>query len=275
MVLPGEVGDAAEDCDSARVLAWLDAGGDVNDVDQDGYTLIHCCAMGDPDSEGEIFDGHVSLARTLIALGADVNLGDSSHCRNTPLQTALKNAGRGGAWLDMIKLLLNAKANPNARDSLNDTPLASALRIDRFATFDPPLGRGQGPISPQTSGSLIALRVLLRAGASLDVNETAPYGLRTAEGIVRHHYDQHDSRGTYVGDSDKEYVVAIKSLVAGVRQHGTYKRHMRAPHRDVLAVRGLAQRGKLRTDHPVLAFLAKQGDNGVCWHILTYWRATD
>ena len=50
---------------------------------------------------------------------------------------------------------------------------------------------------------------------------------------------------------------------------------MRAPQREMLAVRGLAQRGKLRTDHPVLAFLAKQGDNGVVWHILTYWRPTE
>ena len=47
---------------------------------------------------------------------------------------------------------------------------------------------------------------------------------------------------------------------------------MRAPHRDFLAVRGLAQRGKLRTDHSALGFLAKQGDNGVVWHILSYWR---
>ena len=28
----------------------------------------------------------------------------------------------------------------------------------------------------------------------------------------------------------------------------------------------------LRTDHSALAFLAKQGDNGVVWHILSYWR---
>ena len=69
-----------------------------------------------------------------------------------------------------------------------------------------------------------------------------------------------------------EHWIAIKALVAGVRKHGTYKRYMRAPHREVLAVRGLAQRGKLRTDHPALAFLAKQGDNGVVWHILSYWR---
>ena len=47
------------------------------------------------------------------------------------------------------------------------------------------------------------------------------------------------------------------------------------PHRDVLAVRGLAQRGKLSTNDPVLHFLARIGDNGVVWHILTYWRPTE
>ena len=67
----------------------------------------------------------------------------------------------------------------------------------------------------------------------------------------------------------------MQALVAGVRKYGTYKRYMRAPHRDVLACRGLAQRGKLKTEHRVLNFLARLGDNGVCWHILTYWRATD
>ena len=52
-----------------------------------------------------------------------------------------------------------------------------------------------------------------------------------------------------------------------------------------LAVRGLAQRGKLAVqlaitaraarENPALNFLARLGDNGVCWHILTYWRGTE
>ena len=50
---------------------------------------------------------------------------------------------------------------------------------------------------------------------------------------------------------------------------------MRAPHRDVLACRGLAQRGKLATKNGALNFLAKQGDNGTVWTVLSYWRATD
>ena len=55
----------------------------------------------------------------------------------------------------------------------------------------------------------------------------------------------------------------------------TYKKYVRAPHRDVLAVRGLAQRGKLSTEDSVLNFLARLGDNGVVWHVLEYWRATN
>ena len=56
--------------------------------------------------------------------------------------------------------------------------------------------------------------------------------------------------------------------------HGTYKRYMRAPHREFLALRGLAQRGKFKTEHRALNFIAKLGERGVVWHILTYWRPT-
>ena len=72
-----------------------------------------------------------------------------------------------------------------------------------------------------------------------------------------------------------EHWRATKRLVAGVRKYGTYKKYVRAPHRDVLAVRSLAQRGKLSTDDSVLNFLARLGDNGVVWHVLEYWRATN
>ena len=64
-------------------------------------------------------------------------------------------------------------------------------------------------------------------------------------------------------------------IVAGVRKYGTYKKYMRAPHREFLALRGLAQRGKLSTEHRALNFIAKLGERGVVWHILTYWRGTD
>ena len=67
----------------------------------------------------------------------------------------------------------------------------------------------------------------------------------------------------------------IKARVHGVRKHGSYKRYARSFHREFLAVRGLAQRGKLSTGDPVLHFLARLGDNGVVWHVLSFWRATN
>ena len=41
------------------------------------------------------------------------------------------------------------------------------------------------------------------------------------------------------------------------------------------SMRGLAQRGKLSTEHRALNFIAKLGERGVVWHILTYWRPTE
>ena len=73
MVLPQEIGDAAQNGDRDRVIAWLNAGGSIDDVDEDGYTLVHCCACGNRGA-ADIGDKHVALLRQLIALGADVNI---------------------------------------------------------------------------------------------------------------------------------------------------------------------------------------------------------
>ena len=83
------------------------------------------------------------------------------------------------------------------------------------------------------------------------------------------------SWGRGAGWDNDENLRAVRDLLDGVRKHGSYKRYMRAPHRDVLACRGLAQRGKLATKNGALNFLAKQGDNGIVWTILSYWRATE
>ena len=87
--------------------------------------------------------------------------------------------------------------------------------------------------------------------------------------------ERRESLESSVGLAGNEHWIKIKALVHGVRQHGSYKRYARSFHRDVLTVRGLAQRGKLSTDDSVLNFLARLGDNGVCWHILSFWRATN
>ena len=74
------------------------------------------------------------------------------------------------------------------------------------------------------------------------------------------------------------------TTTAGVRRNGSFKRYVREPHREVLELRGLAMRGHLvprrRTRGAAewtaaVAFLAKQGDNGIVWTVLSYWRATE
>ena len=141
-------------------------------------------------------------------------------------------------------------------------------------------------------GHTTVITELLRAGASLD----ACNGDESAEEIMQRHESDHSA---LAGNEDwcaikrlvagcakihklqapasrhRRDVVSVSTQIAGVRQHGSYKRYARSFHRDVLTVRGLAQRGKLLTDDPVLSFLARRADNGVVWHVLEYWRATN
>ena len=117
--------------------------------------------------------------------------------------------------------------------------------------------------------------MLLRAGASLDSCNTD----ETIEEVMQ-------ARETFSPALlESDHWLATKALIAGVRKHGTYKKYMRAPHREVLSCRGLVMRGYLapngtrrpRGPHKwkaAVTFLAKQGDNGVVWNILSYWRAT-
>ena len=148
--------------------------------------------------------------------------------------------------MDMLSLLLTAKANVNAQDFSSESPLCVAI---------------EHPSELRTT----MITELLRSGASLD----ACRGPETAERVIQ----IHESGRPHLAEN--EHWRAIKRLVAGVRKYGTFKKYMRAPHRDVLAVRGLAQRGKLSTNDPVLHFLARLGDNGVVWHVLSFWRATN
>ena len=74
MVVPDNVVRAVKEADITTVVAWLDAGGDVNDTAGPdspffpGDTLL----MGIPQSD-EANAQHVELAKMLLQRGADVN----------------------------------------------------------------------------------------------------------------------------------------------------------------------------------------------------------
>ncbi len=145
--------------------------------------------------------------------------------------------------MEMLELLLKAGANPNVR-ARDSTPLSAHVRFCR-------------------NPSVECVTALLRAGASLDrVYKEQPF----------------ETQAGY-----NEIPAAIRALVAGVRRAGSFKRYLREPHREVLLLRGLAMRGHLvprrRTRgaaewKAAVAFLARHGDNGVVWNVLSFWRAT-
>ena len=102
-------------------------------------------------------------------------------------------------------------------------------------------------------------------------------------------------------DVDEEYnrrYIKCLELIACVREHGSYKRYIRAPHRQFLRLRSLLVRRReertnrllferLRTETvfggvPVwksaelhlLQRIARL-PNGACWNVLSYWRAAE
>ena len=117
------------------------------------------------------------------------------------------------------------------------------------------------------------MTTLLRAGASLDSDNPTT---RTFE-----------ERLNQI-DAGTEHGVAIRNLVASVRAAGSWKAHCRLPHKQILRLRSLVARGRVKLPRArrrsprgrdtrqerALEFLVRQGDNGIVWNILSFWRAT-
>ena len=149
---------------------------------------------------------------------------------------------------DVICILLAAGATVDMGRGNGHTPLFSIYHCDE-STID-------------------VVTILLRAGASLDFQHR--------QGWTRS-FEQHLS---FLGGSSAEHVGAIRTLVASVRAAGSWKAHCRLAHKEVLRLRSLVARGraKLRDRHArqkrALEFVVRQGDNGIVWHILSFWRET-
>ena len=109
---------------------------------------------------------------------------------------------------------------------------------------------------------------LLRAGASLDYENRGGWIQSFEEHL--NHIDVDPDRRAHVG--------AIRNLVASVRAAGSWKAHCRLPHKQILRLRSLVARGQMRerlATTRAIRFIVRQGDNGIVWNILSFWRATD
>ena len=260
-MLPVDVIEAAREGNLETVRNWLDddsdGARDVNDIDDDpddpdadGWTLLQNTSAG---NDATITSEHVELARYLLSRGASVDAGAAN--RVTALLTACY-ISYGEARQELISLLLSAGASPNVRNEFGRTPLGAHVR---FAC--PP--------------HVEVVQSLLRAGASLD----RCLDHNPIEAVL-------EDRETNLPEScNGEEWIAVKALIAGVRRAGSFKRYLHEPHREVLMLRGLAMRGHLapkgtrRTRgaqkwKAAAAFLARLGDNGVVWNVLSFWRDT-
>ena len=109
MLVPDTIQAAATAADAEVVLAWLDAGNDVNSNGGSySYNLLTATAMATP-----IAEANVALARELLRRGADPRLGNNhSYGQWVPLHAAAR--GQGPASAEMVALLLDAGADPDA-----------------------------------------------------------------------------------------------------------------------------------------------------------------
>lgn len=105
----GSVIHAAENGDTAKLEELLNAGGNLNSVDEVGFTPLMAAAAA----------GQAATARHLLKRGADINL------KNRLQETALMLAAQKG-HAELVQILLDAGADKSATDALGQTALQHA-----------------------------------------------------------------------------------------------------------------------------------------------------
>lgn len=104
-------------------VALIEAGANLEIKGQKGWTALHNAASGGDK-------GYKEVAEALLKAGASVDA--LSETMLTPLHEAA-----GKSLVDLVKLLVDAGANVNARDKFSNTPLRMcASNAQSFATLD-------------------------------------------------------------------------------------------------------------------------------------------
>jgi Raf kinase inhibitor-like YbhB/YbcL family protein len=140
-------------------------------------TLAQTSAMPAPTLDDVVVTGQVSVARALIAAGADVNAKDAEGVM--PLMRAA-SAGRG----DMVRLLLSSGADPNAKASGAVTALMMAS-LGGYMDAVAPLIAARSEVAAKdsqgrtalmaaaASGDAAIVEALLKAGADVKAEDAS------------------------------------------------------------------------------------------------------
>jgi ankyrin repeat protein len=223
--------------DAARVL--VESGADLNLTDPDGTTALVLA----------ILNGHYDTAAVLAEKGADVNLADTAGM--APLYAAVDMHTLGeiygrparpstskGTALDLMKILLDHGANPNAR-------LKSPTLQRAHTPGEGTLGDGATPLMRAAkNGDAAAIRLLLEHAADRTLTQkNGTTALMLAAGLGR-------GLGVFAKDyaSEAELLEAVKVLVArgvdvnAVNDSGQTAMHFAAQASDGI-VKYLAEHG--------------------------------
>ena len=227
----------------------------------------------------------LAIARMLLEHGADANLDDGHGV--CPLEYASQHVFRNALpWFD---LLLECGANPNVTVRARASPSFDTTLLGKIIS-NGGLRMGRKPGQGRAPGQILGLaRALLRAGARADSphnDGTNPTWVleqwrRCLEKRRRYHWKR-SVRRRRSHDLDPHFI-ELSNLITGVAAAGSFKRWLLRAHIDVLILRTQIQRGRAalppRRRRPrgrdakqrnALAFVLRQGDNGVVWNILSF-----
>jgi ankyrin repeat protein len=133
-----DVFEAAAFGDEPRLQQLLDAEPAlVSSYSADGFTALHFAA----------FFGHAGAVELLLAHGAEVDAFGRGWMTGTSLHSAVSRK-----WSEIARRLLEAGANPNARQSAGWTPLHSAAHNGDLASIDLLVAAGADPSATNDEG---------------------------------------------------------------------------------------------------------------------------
>ena len=234
----------------------------------------------------------LAIARMLLEHGADANL-DNGHGM-CPLEYASQHVFRNALpWFD---LLLEFGANPNATVRARASPSFDTTLLGKIIS-NGGLRMGRKPGQGRAPEQILGLaRALLRAGARVDSPHNDGTNLTWVLEQLRRVLEQRRLRWERSAQDEEALArrnnydlcprfIALSKLITDVAAAGSFKKWLRGAHRDVLTLRTQIQRGRAALPAPrrrprgrdalqrnALAFVLRQGDNGVVWKILSFWR---